>query len=1486
MAYIISSGESSNGIILKNDSMTVLDGGIVTTTTVNSDGWIEILNAGKADSTTINPGGNMRISSGGTANSTTVNSNGKITVFSSGTANSTTINNAGYLFISSGGTACGVSTGLSGFVDVWGYMENAYLSGGNAISNATIHPGGVLSSAKVVDGVDLYVSGAAFDIILDEGKENGDLSDLYLLDGGYAEKIVVNQGGNYIIHSGTTGVSNTVNYGGKMEVFSGGTANSTTVSNGGLLYIYSGGTALDLKCVPFGAIVSAEDGAHITYASLNGVYYGSGGYLASHARVLNSVTVSSYYGMHVLSGGTANDTAINGKGWMLVSSGGIANRTANCGVLNVYSGGTANNTSVSYGELYIANNGVANNTMVNKGGIMYVSIGAVVNRTTVDSSGSMIVLSGGIVNDTTVKPGEVYYYAAPYGPTSSATTGAGKLYVSSGGVVVGVTVTSFGVVHISSGGTMTGKMSFESQANVWIYEGAILNFYPTQATSDALVNDLSLVQGDPLYTLTISDTLESGVYTLAKGASWFEETITVMSCTGSELGTITVGETLNTGNGFYSLSLNQDELAIKIHLAPKIFLSANNETPVQSATLTATSNSEGDIFFSIDKIQWTKYEHEIIVTNNMTYYFKTTDNEGYTGTNSISFSNIDRTPPEKPYASADIITPTKGNVVVSATFSEDTDRKEYSFDKQTWKIYVNGVTMTENSTVYFRGTDAAGNVSESTEFEVANIDKTPPEKPVAFADITTPTNGDVMVSATFSNDSTTKQYSMNGQTWSAYEDAVRVTTNSMVYFRGIDEAGNISEITRFEVGNIDKIAPDKPVAAADIATPTNGNVFVSATFSEDSLIKEYSIDDQEWSTYFDAVRLTENGIVRFRATDGVGNVSEITSYEVANIDKIAPDKPTALADVKKNTNGEVFVSAIFTKDSFYGEYSLNGGPWTTYADAIRFSENGYVSFRGTDEAGNVSEEETYTVLNIVEPDNEPDNGKENDVLYDKKTGWNDAIPVSNTITGNSEIDIDMPASINQNGYHNMFGNNGTNVDTGDVAQISVDTSAKLTFQINSTAAGTFYVYRDGVDKKGNRKLITVGKVSVKKDKTAILKNVCLSATGKYYVAMTAKNVKKAGTEGLYNVNVVESIFFVDAEEGECKNNTANAGKTISIGRGLDKNIVLDGNPMTGSADFNSFVGFTDSADYAKLDLTSSAYLKFIVTGDGDGKAKFTLWKQVKGTTGKLSKVTSVSLPAKKKYEAMTKAQFLDTSKYTYYVSMECTDEAKGNGLYYNVEVTDDTVFFDSADDGRNNVLYDKKAKAYYFEDVKHHFESTTIGANTKVKLDSDPVAETEWENFVGYQDAIDYAKIELTSTGDLTLMLEATGDATFTIYKKGQDKKGHETLEAIQATKLTVASGANKTERNMLISGLDAGEYYVSMAAKTTKATDKGCVFYNVTATFTASASASLAMPETDSLGISDALSFGSYDTDALADASASALADLDDKSGWQSLLA
>ena len=501
---------------------------------------------------------------------------------------------------------------------------------------------------------------------------------------------------------------------------------------------------------------------------------------------------------------------------------------------------------------------------------------------------------------------------------------------------------------------------------------------------------------------------------------------------------------------------------------------------------------------------------------------------------------------------------------------------------------------------------------------------------------------------------------------------------------------------------------------------------------------------------------------------------------------------------------------------------------------MTLTENATVYFRAFDTASNETNE-SYTVANIrtIDPErlNKPDDG-EDDILYDKKSGWNDKkIKVTNKITGNGEINMDEPGSVDtDDGYHNMFGNDGKTKDTGDTAKIGVDDAAKLTFEIKSDAAGTFYVYQDGL-KKNKRTLITVGKVSVKAGKTAMLKDICLTGDGTYYVSMIAKNVKKEGTIGRYNVSVTDSTFFVDADDGG--NNTAAKANAISVDR-TTKEIVLDSEPMTGSTDFDNFVGFGDAIDYAKLDLASSAYLSFSVKADG--KAKFIVWKQ--DAKGKLSKVSTTTLTAKNGYAATTAAKFLDTGKYTYYVSMESTDAAKGGSVYYDVEVSGKSVFFDSADGGLNNVLYDKKAKAFKADS---NFLANEVGAGSQSILLDDGVEADNFDNFVGYQDAADYAKITLTSAGNLSFTLKATGDATFTVYRKGVNK-GREVLETIQTTKLSLAKDGGVKDTAELFN-LDAGDYYISMAAKNTKATDKGSVFYNVTATLDASVSSALEMP-------------------------------------------
>ena len=335
--------------------------------------------------------------------------------------------------------------------------------------------------------------------------------------------------------------------------------------------------------------------------------------------------------------------------------------------------------------------------------------------------------------------------------------------------------------------------------------------------------------------------------------------------------------------------------------------------------------------------------------------------------NGISEKSLeaDITPPDAPVASADITAPTNQSVIVGATFSADSDLKEYSTDGMNWNAYTQGVVMADNGTVSFRATDAAGNVSDITTYAVTNIDKTAPESPIVSADMTAPTNQSVIVGATFSTDSDLKEYSTDGVNWSAYTQGVVMADNGTVSFRATDTAGNVSDITTYAVSNIDKTAPESPIVSADMTAPTNQSVIVGATFSADSDLKEYSTDGVKWSAYTQGVVMADNGTVSFRATDTAGNVSDIMTYVVTNIDKTAPDAPTFSLSGDKNTS-EVVVTANWDADDADCLYAVDDSDnWQTYTAPLRFQQDAIVHFKTMDAAGNESTVGNCTVKTTI-----------------------------------------------------------------------------------------------------------------------------------------------------------------------------------------------------------------------------------------------------------------------------------------------------------------------------------------------------------------------------------------------------------------------------------------------------------------------------------------------------------------------------------------
>ncbi|MBQ7207118.1 MAG: AIDA repeat-containing protein [Lentisphaeria bacterium] len=511
-SYYVSSGVTSTGVVVAKSSMYVSSGGTANSTTVNSRGSMYVY-GGTANSTTVNSRGCLEVSGGGTANSTTVNSRGYLEVSSGGTANSTTVNSGGSMWID-GGTAAAI-------------IENGgYVGGYDA--NITFVPN-TFSGLVLFDGVTVHSGTTAAGTTLSG-------CDMYVCSGGTANSTTMS-GGSMIVSRGGTVDGATVNSGGAMYVCSGGTVNSAAVSSGGYMYVESGGTALDIDWTPFvGRVIVGYDATATFAGSCSGVYFGSDTLLSS-AMVMEGIVISDYHSMYVMSGGTANSTALSG-GWMIVSSGGTANSTTvdSCGRMTLSRGGTASRTAINYGcEMDVSSGGTASVTTVNSYGELFVSSGGTASVTTVNSGGRMTVSSGGTATDVIASSGALLeLFVVP--DTRVKGTFAGSAFeikdarfsgctvrggivatVGSGGTADTITVDRYGELYVSGGGT-ANSTTVNSDGSMTVFGGGSANRVTVDSggelyiSSGGTATDLVVISGACMELIVAPNTWIRGTY--------------------------------------------------------------------------------------------------------------------------------------------------------------------------------------------------------------------------------------------------------------------------------------------------------------------------------------------------------------------------------------------------------------------------------------------------------------------------------------------------------------------------------------------------------------------------------------------------------------------------------------------------------------------------------------------------------------------------------------------------------------------------------------------------------------------------------------------------------------------------------------------------------------------------------------------------------------------------------------------------------------
>lgn len=363
----------------------------------------------------------------------------------------------------------------------------------------------------------------------------------------------------------------------------------------------------------------------------------------------------------------------------------------------------------------------------------------------------------------------------------------------------------------------------------------------------------------------------------------------------------------------------------------------------KDVVLTAiTSDIYAVVEYSFDQKNWF-IGNTAVIRENCDVYFRCLDSEGVlTLSEKIVVDKIDKENPEI-NISGNISGITNKDVVLTVNCTDNVTehavKTEYSFDGRTWyDVKNNSVVVTENTKVYFRAEDYAGNGTFKV-IEVNNIDREgiPFEvygNPVDWTNenaVLTVVPEDVNVRVAYSFDNTNY---FDGNTFTVEE-------NTSVRVKVTDEFGNVTEQT-VVIDKIDKTAPVISNIDYEFVDKEHTMVIVKADFADNSgdLVREYRIDDGRWFKYDDeGVLMNFKGTIHFRATDGAGNTAydEFVVDNINSVDYVFISEKYSYANVRNKKHSGIKLD--YGKNAFA---ELNGFDHPEKMTAVMVDKNVYI----------------------------------------------------------------------------------------------------------------------------------------------------------------------------------------------------------------------------------------------------------------------------------------------------------------------------------------------------------------------------------------------------------------------------------------------------------------------------------------------------------------------------------------------------------------
>ena len=603
---------------------------------------------------------------------------------------------------------------------------------------------------------------------------------------------------------------------------------------------------------------------------------------------------------------------------------------------------------------------------------------------------------------------------------------------------------------------------------------------------------------------------------------------------------------------------------------------------------------------------------------------------------------------------ASTTSPTNKSVTVTAIFQDNVSVKSSLYrigDSGSWNAYPSsGVTVSKNSTVYFKAVDVAGNTSSVVSYKVSNIDTTAPSKPTITVSTKKTTTKPVTVTAKFSSDSSKKEYSTDGKTWKTYSGSLTFKANGTAYFRATDAAGNVSAVASYTVSNIKgSSAPTYDTSSCD--NNYNDWMYNTKTQTANTSLYYTTLDNPGMKFTVD-----KSGTV---AKDGYNNYvgyNDEVDYKIIRpvsaaklsftITATGASKFTIYAlvdtgkkDKKGNSIRKVKKLKTVTLSKKNGTYSgkIKDLLLKKYDSSLEY----YVSMKATKTAKGGG---AYYNVQL----------DSSSVFFSKGNNSDDASELGSMKT----LAVASPGAKLLDDWVG-FG------DTIDFRKFTLTSAAKLSFILNAGNAAKLTLYK--VVTKGSKySLKAVKSVSAKKGKSKGTSPGLLKS-GTY--VLSVKSTAPAKSENTnYTLNLSSnSVFYNNPDSnnnddqvivnGYVNNAVGNVGYLDSIG------------PYVSIVD-NAWVGYGDTIDYKKFSLMSKKNLTFGISATD--KVQFTIYELVTKKSGSKTKYTLKKLKTYTPKNNGAGSYVSENIKITlkagtnYYFSVKSTNASKGGNAKYFV----------------------------------------------------------------------------------------------------------------------------------------------------------------------------------------------------------------------------